>query len=112
MTPFSLSITGVAFAVFGQSQVAAFCAWTGLANVFCQATLPLSASIANKVSSAPSTKSMFLGPCEVTAPATTTGAVRVESAISVGGVASCVLHCTASLDTLVLVRLVSDLFQP
>ena len=55
---------------------------------------------------------MFFGPCGVPTSAMPTGAVNVESTISVGGVESCMLQSTPSLETLFLVSLVSARFHP
>ncbi len=112
MTLFCLSITGVSFTVFEHSQVAGQRGAAGLAKVFCQKTLPVSASSANTVSSAPSRKSRFFAPWAVLTPSATSGAVSVESTIAFGGVLSWALHSNLSPETLWMVSEVSPRFQP
>ena len=88
MIPFCLSMTGVAFWVLEQSHVAIWGGVRVFGKAFCQTTLPLSASIANTVSSLPTTNTSVRRPCEVVTPSTTKGAVRVDNAISRGGTGS------------------------
>src|SRR5471030_612951 len=111
MTPFFLSTTGVSFAVLGHNQVAGREGVIVFGKVFCQTDLPVSASTANKVSSAASRKITSLAPPDVETPSTTSGAVSVDSAMSVGFVGSCVLHFTFNLETLLFERTFSPLFQ-
>src|SRR5882757_450203 len=112
MIRFCLSMTGVSFTVFEQSQVAAHVDVAGLAKVFCQKTFPVSASSANIVSSAPSRKSRFFGPWGVLTPSATKGAVRVDRTMPLVGVLSRVFHSSLIRETLLLLSEVSPLFQP
>src|SRR5215472_16538217 len=109
---FCLSITGVAFCEFEHSQVVIWRGGILLGKAFCQKILPVSASIANTVSSLPTTKTRVFRPWEVFTPSATSGEVRVDRTSSLGGVLSCVLHFSSSLETLSLERVVSARFQP
>src|SRR5471032_872706 len=111
MTPFFLSTTGVSLAVLGHNQVAGLNAVILFGKALCQSVFPVSASTANKVSSAARRKTMFLVPPAMGTPSTTRGAVSVDRAISVGVVGRCVLHFIFNFGTLLLVRIVSPLFQ-
>src|SRR5665213_3682125 len=106
MTPLFLSTTGVSLAVLGHNQVAGLNAVISFGKAFCQSIFPVSASTANKVSSAASRKTTFLAPSAVDTLSTTRGAASVDRAISVGVVASCVLHFTFNLETLLFDRTV------
>src|SRR5471030_1497977 len=111
MTLFFLSTTGVSFAVLGHNQVAGREGVSVFGKFFCHSVFPVSASTANKVSSAASRKTMFLAPPAVDTPSTTSGAVSVDRAMSVGFVVSWVLHFTFNFETLLFERIVSPLFQ-
>src|SRR4051812_24407429 len=100
-------MTGVACSVLAQLDVAALTGFRLLGKLFCQTVLPLSASIANKVSSMPMVKTIVL-------PSTcaTSGELRVDSAVSCGVVGSWLLHSSFILPTLAGDSVVSALFQP
>src|ERR1700688_2201330 len=78
---------------------------------FCQAILPVAASMAKRVLSLPTTKTRAAGPCGVFNDATT-GAVIVERTYSFGGVEMRVVHFTSSRETLSLFRIFSSGFEP
>src|SRR5580658_6252581 len=83
----------------------------GFGFAFCQAILPVPASIAKTVLSLPTTKTRVAGPCGVFTVATT-GAVIVERIYSFGGVEICATHFTSSRETLSLLRIFSSGFEP
>ena len=60
----------------------------------------------------PMVKTRFLRPCGVSTPAATSGAVRVESEVSTGGVGSWVLHNSFRWPALAGESVVSAVFQP
>src|SRR5260370_33058030 len=102
---FCLSITGVAFCEFEHNQVEVCRGVSGLRKVLCQKIFPVSASIANTVSSLPTTKTRVFLPWGVLTPSATSGEVRVDSTSSLAGVLSCVLHFNSSLEALSLERM-------
>src|SRR5260221_6885514 len=78
---------------------------------FCQAILPVAASIAKTVLSLPTTKTRATGPCGVFTMATT-GAVMVERTCSWGTVEICAVHFTSRWATLSLLRIFSSGLEP
>src|SRR6478736_9118984 len=106
--PRALSMVGVALGVLGQSQSRMGAVdLLGLVKLLDQTCWPLLASTAKIVSLAPWTKSRSFGPCAVATPATSTGAVMVESTYLSTGTASWVDQSCFRPETFFVLMLVS-----